>query len=418
MKKNLLGLLLSLTLASLLHAAGAGLPSVPFSTSRAQFIAGDSVTIQEVLTTSTSFAPGDTFVVRGTYTLQSSEAAIMSISLSTTEPVSVPSQPTARRQIAAGTGTFEMEYTIQFAGTVYIAFSPVGGGNSFGRIYFTPAPVDTGFPFVTSRAQFATGDSITIQQVLSSTPRMEPGETIIVRGQYVLQSRAQSSLVLDLSPHAPGAIEPVAPAARKEIAAGSGSFELSYVIKQPGVMRVGFYFAGSATPFGEISLAPPRSSTGPTSVAISNPPSNTGKVGNLAVRSLVSSGEGTLIAGVTIADQERYVLIRGVGPSLVGLGVPNALRRPVLTVFNTNGESIATARSWSGAFTGDRRTGIEMLMRSVGAFPLTSGSEDAVLHLRLEPGSYTMSVATGDGQPGVALLEIYASSTYTLPASP
>lgn len=110
--------------------------------------------------------------------------------------------------------------------------------------------------------------------------------------------------------------------------------------------------------------------------------------------------------------------IRGVGPSLTALGVAGALRKPILTVYDAAGAVIASAGSWSAAFTGDRRTGIEMVMRSVGAFPLTAGSEDAVLNLRLVPGNYTMSVATGDGQPGVALLEVYASSTYTLPTAP
>ena len=64
----------------------------------------------------------------------------------------------------------------------------------------------------------------------------------------------------------------------------------------------------------------------------------------------------------------------------------------------------------------DRRTGIEMLARSVGAFPLSAGSDDAVLNIRLTPGSYTVTLSTGDGQPGAGLLEVYASSTYSLPA--
>ena len=167
-----------------------------------------------------------------------------------------------------------------------------------------------------------------------------------------------------------------------------------------------------------VYFAPPAASGSASTgvVAINNPVANTGKLGNLAVRSLISPGEGALVAGVTVTDQERYVLIRGVGPSLAALGVAGTLRKPLLSVHNASGELVASAGSWSTAFAGDQRTGIEMLARSVGAFPLSAGSDDAVLNLRLVPGGYTVTVASGDGQSGVALLEIYASSTYTLPA--
>lgn len=42
-------------------------------------------------------------------------------------------------------------------------------------------------------------------------------------------------------------------------------------------------------------------------------------------------------------------------------------------------------------------------------------SNEAVLNLRVVPGGYTVTVASGDGLSGVALLEVYASPT--LPAA-
>jgi hypothetical protein len=112
------------------------------------------------------------------------------------------------------------------------------------------------------------------------------------------------------------------------------------------------------------------------------------------------------------------VVIRGVGPSLGAFGLTGFLRKPMLSVYSASGELIATTGSWSVAYTGNQRTGIQLLMSSVGAFPLTAGSDDAVLNLRLTPGGYTVNVATGDGQSGVALLEIYASATFSLPTGP
>lgn len=444
MKKSLLSPLLALAFTAVLHAAPAGLTSITFTTSQAQFAAGDSITIQEVLATSPSLGVGETFVIRGTYTLQSQAAANLGISLTTTEPVSVPNQPTARRSITAGTGTFEMEYTAQFAGSIYIAFTPAAGGASFGRIYFagsqspgggttnpppsnptTPPtvtpPISTAglssVPFATSRASFATGDAITITEVLASSPRIEAGDTVVVRGTYTLQSRPQAMLAISLTTNAPGVSTPIAAQSRKNVDAGTGTFELAYEIKQPGSLHVTFYPATSGSSFGGVYFAAPGT-TGSTSVAVNNPNANTGRLGNLSIRSLVGPGEGALVAGVTVTDQERYVVIRGVGPSLGAFGITGFLRRPTLSVYSTSGELIATTGSWSTAYTGNQRTGIELLMSSVGAFPLTVGSDDAVLNLRLVPGGYTVNVATGDGQSGVALLEIYASATYTLPTQP
>lgn len=445
--KKLLALLLSLSAISLLHAIPAGLSSVPFTTSQAKFAAGDSITITEVLASSANLALGDTFVVRGTYTLQSQAAANLGISLSTTEPVGVPDQATARRQVTAGASTFEMEYTVQFAGSIYLAFTPATGGASFGRIYLsgtqspgtpttpttpttpdgpgtTASPINTAglgpVPFATTQAKFEAGDSITITDVLASSPAMQPGDIVLVRGSYVLQSRAQALLMISLTVNAPGAIEPTSPTSRQTVNAGSGTFEVAYEIKQPGALHVTFYPATGGSSFGGVYFGAPGAVTGSagSSVTISNPAANTGKFANLSIRSLVGSGESALVAGVTVTDQERYVLIRGVGPSLSVFGISNFLRKPTLTVYDAAGEKVAAAASWSAAFAGNQRTGIAMLMNSVGAFPLAAGSDDAVLNLRLVPGSYTVMVSPGDDQAGVALLEIYASSTFTLPLAP
>lgn len=446
MKKLLLALLLPLALGSLLRGAAAGLPSISFTTSQAQFAAGDSITIREVLASSSTLGPGTTLVVRGDYTLQSRDSALLAINLTSSQNSQTSGLATSRKQITAGSGTFELEFLVQAVGTVHVTFYSTVNGASFGGIYFagsaggtptnpnppttptTPTvptvtpPINTAglvsVPFATSRIQFASGDGITIQEVLASSPRMEPGDTVVVRGQYTLQSQARATLMVSLTVNAPGSSTPTAPTSRKTIDAGTGGFELEYRIQQPGALHVTFYPWPEGSSFGGVYFAPPAGATASNVVAISNPPANIGKLGNLSVRSLVGSGEGALVAGISVTDQERYVLIRGVGPSLAAFGVTGTLRKPTLTVHAANGEVVANASSWSTAFTGDRRAGIEMLARSVGAFPLTVGSDDAVLNLRLVPGTYTVTLTPGDGQSGVAVLEVYASSTFSLPTTP
>ncbi|HUR56127.1 MAG TPA: hypothetical protein VM029_00350 [Opitutaceae bacterium] len=452
MKKLVLAFLLPVVLASLLRGADvSGLSSIAFTTSQVQFAPGDSITIQEVLATSSSLGPGNRIVLRGVYSLQSQAAALLAINLTSNEPPAGPSSPNARKQIAAGSGTFELEYPIYNNGALHITFYHTTTGAAFGGLYFASAPPGTpttpptptpptttppvvtppvvsppintsrvsAAPFTTWRAQFDGGDSITIQEVLASSSEMQPGDVVLVRGQYTLQSRAQALLMISLTVNAPGAWEPVSPSSRREISAGSGTFELAYEIRQPGALHVTFYGTGSSgASFGGIYFKPPPGAgfQSEPGVALHNPVANTGKLANLSVRSVVGAGDGTLVAGLTVTEDERYVLIRGVGPSLAALGVTGTLRKPVLTVHKAGGELVATAGAWSAVFTGDRRTGIEMVARSVGAFPLVAGSDDAVLNLRLTPGGYTVSVSTGDGQSGVALLEVYTSSTFTLPS--
>ncbi len=204
MKKILLSLLLTFALISMLHGAAAGLSSIAFSTSQAQFVAGDVITIQEVLATSPDFVPGTSVLVRGTYTLQSQASAVVSISLTTTTAVSQPVQPAARTTISAGSGSFELEYAIQLNGTLHVTFRPITPGSSFASIYFasgppstpptsptvTPPSISTAglvtAPFSTSHAQFAAGDAITITEVLASSPNLAPGDLVLVRGTYTL----------------------------------------------------------------------------------------------------------------------------------------------------------------------------------------------------------------------------------------
>jgi hypothetical protein len=429
MNKTLLGLIGSLALATLLHALPPGVSSIPFSTFRAQFAGGDSITIQEVLATSPNLAPGDVVVVRGTYTLQSQPTATLAINLTTTGPVvSAPSSLVSSKRISAGSDSFELEYAVQHVGELHVTFYSTT--TSFGGVYFRPPSGGTSpppptttvpsiptaglasVPFTTSRAQFAAGDAITIQEVRASSPNLAPGDIVAVRGTYTLQSAASATLLLSLTVNAPGAVEAVSPSSRQSIS-GSGTFELAYEIKQPGALHISFYPSSSGSSFGGVYFGPPGNAAG---TALVSPSTNTGLLGNLSIRSIVGPGSATLIAGVTVTDRERYVLIRAVGPTLTKFGVSGVLAKPLLSVYNANGDLVASTGSWSTSFSSTQRAGIEMLSASVGAFALSAGSDDAVLHLRLVPGGYTVNVSTGDGQSGVALMEVYASSTFTLPA--
>jgi len=148
--------------------------------------------------------------------------------------------------------------------------------------------------------------------------------------------------------------------------------------------------------------------------SIRNPSTNIGKFTNISTRGFVSVDEGPLVAGFVVTEQERYTLIRAVGPSLAAFGITNYLRKPQITLYDSNGKAIISIGSWTSSLSRDDRSGVAALAREVIAFPLLNLSDDAILHQKLAPGAYTVVITSTDGQSGVALVEVYASPTYVM----
>jgi hypothetical protein len=129
-----------------------------------------------------------------------------------------------------------------------------------------------------------------------------------------------------------------------------------------------------------------------------------GRTTNVSSRAYVRGGEGALLGGFVVEGPAyKRVLVRAVGPSLAGLGFTNALADPVLTLYR-GGEIVATNDRWDAA---DGSNAVQVAAQRVGAFPLTSGSEDAALLITLPPGAYTIEVKGKAGAEGIALLEFY-----------
>lgn len=117
-----------------------------------------------------------------------------------------------------------------------------------------PSPI----AFKTSRAQFADGDSIVIQEVAASSPELKVGDTVIVRGVYRLESAPEAMLGLSLTTRGPGPATRIAPHQRQKIAAGEGAFELKHVVPAEGSLHVSFYPARGGSSFGGVYFAPEK----------------------------------------------------------------------------------------------------------------------------------------------------------------
>jgi hypothetical protein len=127
---------------------------------------------------------------------------------------------------------------------------------------------------------------------------------------------------------------------------------------------------------------------------------------NISTRAAVESGAGVLTAGFVLEGRgSRQFLIRGIGAGLTDFDVAGVITDPVLDLVPFGAEDpVALNDDWDIAA---NATAIAEAAARIGAFPLDEGSGDAALLIRLPPGGYTARVTSGDGQPGVALVEIY-----------
>src|SRR5450432_1683080 len=80
--------------------------------------------------------------------------------------------------------------------------------------------------FKITSQQYEAGDSIIVDQVLATSSVLKVGDTVVVRGRYFLQSKPQATLGFFLTTKGPSEPTPVSPKQKKEIVAGSGTFEL------------------------------------------------------------------------------------------------------------------------------------------------------------------------------------------------
>lgn len=148
---------------------------------------------------------------------------------------------------------------------------------------------------------------------------------------------------------------------------------------------------------------------GPAGVVLFlSPPALSGhqRLINIASRGFAGADDKTLIAGFVISGPEaKDVLIRAVGPTLVGLGVSGVLADPKLKLFRGS-TAILENDNWE-----TNGSGIAAVANQLGAFALNTGSRDAALLTHLSPGVYSAQVITSNGATGVTLIEIYDAGT-------
>jgi hypothetical protein len=110
--------------------------AVQFELGAAEFLPGDSITIESVRGTSSTIRTGETYCVEGTYTLASKEKANLALYATTTTRVATPTDSSQIMRIEKGSGRFRLVKTMREEGYLHISFYPVPSGSSCGGVYF------------------------------------------------------------------------------------------------------------------------------------------------------------------------------------------------------------------------------------------------------------------------------------------
>ena len=125
------------------------------------------------------------------------------------------------------------------------------------------------------------------------------------------------------------------------------------------------------------------------------------KLANISTRAFVSTGDSIVIAGFTLGGNSGNdrIVVRGLGPSLTGTGVPDALANPILELRDMNGTLLISDNDWQ-----DNPTQAAELT-AAGLAP-TNNLESGIA-TTLPPGLYTALLAGLNGSTGVGVVEVY-----------
>jgi hypothetical protein len=132
---------------------------------------------------------------------------------------------------------------------------------------------------------------------------------------------------------------------------------------------------------------------------------------NVSTLSKVATG-GSLSAGFVLSgNTAKTVLIRAVGPTLSGLGVPGVMSDPKLTLFQSQGGGSPVTIASNAGWGGDGQ--IAAVTSAIGGFALGASSADSAILVTLLPQSpggvynYSAQAVSASGGGGNVLIEVY-----------
>jgi uncharacterized protein DUF11 len=121
---------------------------------------------------------------------------------------------------------------------------------------------------------------------------------------------------------------------------------------------------------------------------------------NISTRGRVLTGNDVMIGGFIIqGGTPRTVVVTGIGPALLGAGIPNALANPTLTLVAADGTIVATNDDWGAAPNASQ-------IQQAGFAP--ANPRESAIMVTLPPGAYTAVLSGAGGTTGVGIIAVYS----------
>ena len=130
------------------------------------------------------------------------------------------------------------------------------------------------------------------------------------------------------------------------------------------------------------------------------------QLANISTRGNVGTGDNALIGGFVIhrppgfnGDFRKKVLIRALGPSMSGAGVPpeRCIADPYLELYNSSGQLIATNDNWRS----------DQAQEIIGTGAAPSNDFEAAALVTLGDAGYTVQVRGANGSAGLGIVEVF-----------
>lgn len=388
----------------------------------------------------------------------SSPATVAVTGLATAPEPTTPTGPesvdlgatTTLQEVAFGTGPFTYQWYLNgnpIAGATNASYTIGNTPRSAAGIYTVEVSNSVG----SAISQSSTLTVLASQLVnLSARAQVEPGQEVLVAGYSIAGQGAKQVLIRGIGPAlagygvpgslpdpllqwydsqgnliasdagwsatptsgvTSGGLSALAPTAADYSAVGafglaSGSLDSAMETNEPAGSTYTAQVSG-ASGDGGVALA---------ELYDADPQSSTARLVNISARANVGGSSAVLIAGFTISGPvPETVLVRAVGPALSAYGVSAPLAQPVLTLYDSSSNVIATNSGWVNAPVAGSST-VQATFRaataadfsSVGAFSLPANSADSALVVTLPPNAgYSVIESGADGTGGVGIVEVY-----------
>jgi len=181
------------------------------------------------------------------------------------------------------------------------------------------------------------------------------------------------------------------------INAGDPNFTPPPSFDQRGYARV----FGGRIDIGSVEVQPsPTPTPTPTPTATPTPIPSPAQALNISTRLRVETGDNVMIGGfIVYGGAPKIVAVRGIGPSLSGLGLNDTLADPTLELRAANGALLFQNDNWQD----DPAQAAQLT--ALGLAP--QNPNESGLVVTLQPGGYTAVLAGKNGGTGVGLVEIY-----------